>query len=125
MSFDDDLLDVESLAYESFRSYLKRNKKMLKFVAEKGDGQCGALLKIMQEVLEIRTDAEQKVYQKKAIPNKLRTAVFERDMYRCVRCGSHKQLCADHIVPEVKGGDATMDNLQTLCRPCNTKKGWK
>jgi 5-methylcytosine-specific restriction endonuclease McrA len=60
--------------------------------------------------------------QKKPIPASLRTAVFERDRYRCVRCGGHRKLCADHVIPESRGGPATLDNLQTLCRGCNGRK---
>jgi 5-methylcytosine-specific restriction endonuclease McrA len=60
---------------------------------------------------------------KASIPNSLRTAVFERDAYRCKHCDSHIDLTADHIVPESKGGETTLENLQTLCRSCNCKKG--
>ncbi|MVT28523.1 HNH endonuclease [Acidovorax citrulli] len=43
--------------------------------------------------------------------------------YRCVSCGGFKDLTCDHIHPESKGGPTTLDNLQTMCRPCNSKKG--
>jgi len=59
---------------------------------------------------------------KKSIPQGLRTKVFERDMYRCLRCGAHQDLSADHIIPESEGGPTSEENLQTLCRPCNS---WK
>lgn len=62
-------------------------------------------------------------YRKKPIPTELRWAVFRRDDYRCVKCGYDADLTADHIEPEVKGGRAGIDNLQTLCRSCNSKKG--
>lgn len=62
-------------------------------------------------------------YRKAAISNALRKAVFERDLYRCKHCGTHLNLSVDHIVPESKGGTLDMSNLQTLCRPCNSKKG--
>lgn len=65
------------------------------------------------------------IYLKQRINDKLRAMVFERDGYRCVECGSNKRLSADHIIPESKGGQATLDNLQTLCRPCNSEKGSK
>ena len=41
---------------------------------------------------------------------------------RCLCCGEQKPLVVDHIVPMVLGGSHTLDNLQPLCKPCNTKK---
>lgn len=61
--------------------------------------------------------------RKARIPHPLRRQVFERDAYRCKHCGDWHDLCADHIVPESKGGPTTLANLQCLCRPCNSRKG--
>ena len=60
--------------------------------------------------------------KKKPIPARLRWQVFKRDGFKCKHCGADEDLAADHIFPESKGGEATMDNLQTLCRPCNSRK---
>lgn len=60
---------------------------------------------------------------KKTISQALRKFVFERDAYRCVYCGDWHDLTVDHIYPEALGGTLDPDNLQTLCRPCNSKKG--
>lgn len=49
----------------------------------------------------------------------LREAVFERDGYKCVRCGSNDHLQADHILPQSVGGPHCIENLRTLCRSCN------
>jgi HNH endonuclease len=57
------------------------------------------------------------------IPVKVRFFVFERDGYRCVQCGATEDLTIDHIYPRSLGGGHTEDNLQTLCRPCNCRKG--
>ena len=57
------------------------------------------------------------------VSNRMRFAIYQRDGYRCRRCGSKKNLEIDHIVPIAKGGKSTMDNLQTLCHRCNVKKG--
>lgn len=60
--------------------------------------------------------------KKHVIKPSLRTAVYERDAYRCVKCNAHKDLSVDHVYPRSKGGTDDFDNLQTLCRTCNSIK---
>lgn len=57
------------------------------------------------------------------IPPEVRFAVYSRDGWRCVFCGSRKRLTLDHVYPWSLGGPDTEDNLQTLCRSCNSRKG--
>lgn len=57
------------------------------------------------------------------IPLDVRREVYARDGHRCVTCGSNEALSLDHIHPWSKGGADSADNLQTLCRPCNSRKG--
>ena len=52
----------------------------------------------------------------------MRFAVYKRDRYRCVKCGSTVNLEVDHIMPIAKGGKTTFNNLQTLCKRCNMNK---
>jgi hypothetical protein len=59
----------------------------------------------------------------KPISNKLRKMVYERDHCRCVTCGATDHLSLDHIIPWSLGGEDTMENLQTMCRSCNSRKG--
>lgn len=61
--------------------------------------------------------------KKSKIGGDLRRRVHERDAYRCVACGSHHELCCDHVVPESRGGETTFENLRTMCGPCNRRKG--
>lgn len=58
-----------------------------------------------------------------AIPDDVRWTVWERDDFSCRHCGARRHLSIDHIVAVVKGGTNELDNLQTLCRSCNSKKG--
>lgn len=57
------------------------------------------------------------------IPESVRFAVYERDGYRCVTCGADNPLSLDHIWPWSLGGSDEPSNLQTLCIPCNCRKG--
>jgi hypothetical protein len=52
-----------------------------------------------------------------------RNEVFERDNNSCLRCGSTENLSIDHIKPLASGGDNSINNLQTLCKSCNSSKG--
>ena len=55
----------------------------------------------------------------------IRNAVFTRDNFACVICHQDENLSIDHIMPVRCGGTNDLENLQTLCLPCNLKKGWK
>jgi 5-methylcytosine-specific restriction endonuclease McrA len=53
-----------------------------------------------------------------------RRALFARDGWRCVYCGSSGgRLTLDHVVPRSRGGDSVWENVVTSCAPCNLRKG--
>ncbi len=63
-----------------------------------------------------------------------RADCLDRDGYQCQECGSEDDLTVDHripldvlfahgITPEAIDQALDVDNLQTLCRPCNSRKG--
>lgn len=49
--------------------------------------------------------------------------VLRRHGYKCAICGNLENLSIDHIVPVSKGGTNTRDNIQPLCKSCNSRKG--
>lgn len=51
-----------------------------------------------------------------------RRMIFERDKV-CKTCGSDQELELDHIVSLISGGEHCVENLQVLCKTCNTRKG--
>lgn len=65
---------------------------------------------------------------KRDINLRLRFIVMQRDNFKCCMCGASPAtdpsvvLHIDHIKPWSKGGETTIDNLQTLCSKCNLGK---
>ena len=55
---------------------------------------------------------------------KQRLRVLRRDNYVCRYCNGVANE-ADHVIPKVKGGDDSLDNLVAACRICNNRKGKK
>ena len=122
-SLEDELATIKKID-QMIAEYLPEIDYCWKF----GDGQGGGILERMNKQLidagwlELPTDRPPR-YSKKTISGTKRIAVFERDKYRCIQCKTHLDLCVDHIYPESKGGALDMENLQTLCRSCNSQKG--
>ena len=57
-------------------------------------------------------------------PKAVKNAVLKRDNYRCVKCGSTRNLEIDHKVPLAKGRSGNKpEDLQVLCKDCNRRKG--
>ena len=55
----------------------------------------------------------------------IRLAVFKKHGKVCLACGSKNEISLDHVVPVCRGGWNSVNNLQPLCRSCNSKKGKK
>lgn len=64
--------------------------------------------------------------RKRAIAQKVRLAVLERDGYECrLRLPGclGRATEVDHIVPRAAGGPVfDLDNLRAACRSCNTRR---
>lgn len=56
---------------------------------------------------------------------KMRPEIIGRDGRLCRSCGTTQKLTVDHIVPLSRGGTNDLDNLQLLCRSCNSIKSAK
>ena len=91
---------------------LKYGNKVLKLV----DGSVMKIPSVMKLMKVIRMIYKHKVpYSKKNI--------HIRDNYKCVYCGSTKELTIDHVIPTSKGGKTSFENCVAACKDCNHKKG--
>lgn len=119
------------LAYAATHPDEQITIKLLIEMSGKDDKKFGkeAAARVLNEIITAGyasfVGTDRLTYIKGKITQELREAVLERDGHRCVDCGSNKRLCADHVIPESKGGATTIDNLQAMCRPCNSEKAAK
>lgn len=90
-------------------------------MAGMGDG--GIIHLIFQECL--RSGHNRK--RKPTVRNyrKVFKQICQKYNFQCVHCGSNDELTIDHITPVKKGGTDDPENLQVLCKSCNSKKGTK
>jgi HNH endonuclease len=63
-----------------------------------------------------------------AVPASLRKRVVRRAKHRCEYCGLSQigqaaTFHVDHVVPQVAGGESSMDNLALACIHCSLRKG--
>jgi len=127
----EDAIKAEAAASKELRlaakKFAKRVKDCAMLVANWGDGQGSNVIDAVRNAL-----IEEKVFEptlpstsdnRRKLSYAKRKAVFERDMYRCVSCGTHFDLTIDHKTPISKAGSNDLDNLQTMCMTCNVKKG--
>lgn len=49
-------------------------------------------------------------------------AILKANNSKCACCGVEGNLTVDHIIPLSKGGTNNPENLQPLCRSCNSRK---
>jgi 5-methylcytosine-specific restriction endonuclease McrA len=66
------------------------------------------------------------IMSKERIPTNMRRIVIERDGLRCVYCDIDllkNEIHLDHVIPESKGGQTSVSNLQVTCGKCNLEKG--
>ncbi|WP_107771018.1 HNH endonuclease [Nocardioides sediminis] len=93
--------------------------------------QLAAGLQEMRTIREAQTTtAFLRQQERNRMTARLRFAVLNRDDSRCRGCGASAKihgavLHVDHIVPVSKGGKTVLENLQTLCEPCNLGKSNK
>lgn len=77
-----------------------------------------------ERIAKAEREREWRILEKLRIQaSKLLPELAERDGRSCKHCGTTEKLTVDHIVPRSRGGTNDINNLQILCRACNSRKG--
>jgi hypothetical protein len=83
----------------------------------------------LQKIKEMVHDKEQRKIRTKRLRSEIIAnydtffmLLSRRDGTYCQYCQSTDNLQIDHVIAIANGGDNALDNLQLLCRPCNSKK---
>jgi len=90
--------------YEAHRRWCKKNPERL------------AHLKARRYAREKNAEGSHSLEEWNELKNKFNN--------KCAVCGSNKKLTKDHIIPLSENGTDYIDNIQPLCRNCNSRK-WK
>jgi hypothetical protein len=129
MATDRECLAKEKAAYECISEIAEKYGDLLGLIWGRGDGYGGTVFGMLtDELLKQGFIKPKPVYKSspkggtRKITPRVRLNIYERDGYSCLKCGAHNDLVLSHIVPESLGGATNVDNLQTLCRSCNSRK---
>ncbi|MBR4488786.1 MAG: HNH endonuclease [Bacteroidales bacterium] len=122
-------------ALEAFIKYVNSDDNEVSPPSNNSEQQAKVETRVTQHKQSNPIEREEKVVDgpknhktNRDINLRLRFKVMARDNFKCCMCGRSPAtdpsvvLHIDHIKPWAKGGETTMDNLQTLCSKCNLGK---
>jgi len=89
---------------------------------EQGDGEIRSISTSIPCPSVVRLSMYIKVPRKRIVLS--RKNIIKRDNHKCQYCGvTDSPMTVDHVVPKVRGGTDSWENLVCACIKCNNKKG--
>lgn len=75
-----------------------------------------------QEYIERIANEPRKQANRYIAKTSTRNEVFKLHGKACLCCSTDKNITIDHVIPVFLGGADSIENLQPLCKSCNSKK---
>ena len=86
--------------------------------------------KLLRKISTLKSSLKRRSYEHGVLFNisnkdlkELFLKLYGRECRYCDKTLRINTMVCDHIVPLSKGGDSTKENLQLICRSCNSRKG--
>jgi len=83
---------------------------------------------IYEYVLSGESERIARKLSKRTFTNADKRTIYERQNGICPKCGKQyefSEMEGDHVIPWWRGGKTNIDNLQMLCKECNSGKAGK
>jgi HNH endonuclease len=118
------ILNVGSRTPTSLPAYVLEHKSLfVEFAAHSTKvAQALAIIEAYEDRVLNRILSAQKRRELKTTYKAVLLALVARDGAQCAHCAAQNDLSIDHITPLIRGGTNDLDNLQLLCRSCNSSK---
>jgi hypothetical protein len=121
----------ELIPVDIIEDQIDRIDRLRKFAGQ--DQEIDKALRLIDVSIEAARIAAERKAAKEKVRSELQAGYHKtlvrlgrRDGFRCASChSSDADLQIDHVIPVSRGGMNDLDNLQLLCRKCNTEKSDK
>jgi 5-methylcytosine-specific restriction endonuclease McrA len=124
-SFADARLEIES-GFDEVEEKIRKTLRKLRILSEVRN----SIFNIRSAIEEALSKSPRASYFARRLKSnqviathQVRSAVFHKSKFKCAHCGTRENLSVDHIIPVLHGGGDELENLQALCRRCNSSKG--
>jgi len=78
-----------------------------------------------KDEIAVKYNVRKRIQEKGDLTGKQWACIKKTNNYTCLKCHRKEPeiiLTIDHIIPIIKGGEHTANNIQPLCRSCNSSK---
>ncbi len=114
---------------ESIKACVKRHRESPDYRKKQQEWNVKWKVSNLEKVRAHKRKSQKKIHETLRVvgyvTTEVRSIVYSKYNNKCAVCETTKNKTVDHIVPISKGGKTVLNNLQLLCRSCNSQKSNK